>query len=493
MTMTQTTATQTPLPAPTKGNSNSAHHHASHGQGHGHDAKKVISDAHASALTRATRLAHLAGRNAAGPASHPHHARFRYNPFAHADQDADLVSHLTLDWVIDTPPTAPALAAKSQDLQTALAQVGITRSAPLILRRLKAVPSASGDLVTKVMRLAAAVAAGEEGVAVKDVINAVQLLPEADEMAMGVVGGMAGVLAALNWLVDAELDSLKADLVKQMIDAGRQDAQRLGIATSRTPLVWVVADDVIDLGAAHGLAGILTVLLSLPRAWIQPYWAELIAAAEYVAEFDGYPVRLVRNKKVADPANEKAWVAEYGVKRGTQDAEVVIEWEQGAAALGLLFVQLFAAVDPEQARQVAQMANDDGESGPEPTTAHDRESWLLRAIEAGNLTWQRGIVNTHVGISTGLCGNAYLFLALWSVTGDVVWYQRALAFAGIAAHWHGGDETHALSVSEGFGGLACLLADLVVVDAYLQHQRASSDETPRPWIGFPCVNDGPIF
>lgn len=82
--------------------------------------------------------------------------------------------------------------------------------------------------------------------------------------------------------------------------------------------------------------------------------------------------------------------------------------------------------------------------------------------------WNRGLLR-RVGICHGISGNAYAFLALYRLTGNVEFLYRAKAFSCFLldrAHklmskgeMHGGESPY--SLFEGIGGMACLFLDMV--------------------------------
>lgn len=55
-------------------------------------------------------------------------------------------------------------------------------------------------------------------------------------------------------------------------------------------------------------------------------------------------------------------------------------------------------------------------------------------INAGNLIWQAGPLKKPWGLCHGTAGNGYAFLKLYKLTGDKIWYERALQFAVHAIH-----------------------------------------------------------
>ncbi|KAJ7519043.1 hypothetical protein O6H91_20G020600 [Diphasiastrum complanatum] len=90
------------------------------------------------------------------------------------------------------------------------------------------------------------------------------------------------------------------------------------------------------------------------------------------------------------------------------------------------------------------------------------------AIEAAEVVWKRGLLR-RVGICHGVSGNAYPFLALYRLLGAKKYLHRAREFAGFLhdngrkliaqGKMHGGD--HPYSLFEGLAGTAHLWLDMV--------------------------------
>lgn len=97
----------------------------------------------------------------------------------------------------------------------------------------------------------------------------------------------------------------------------------------------------------------------------------------------------------------------------------------------------------------------------------DKE-FLEAAADAAEVLWNRGLLK-RVGICHGISGNAYVFLSLYQLTGNVEFLYRAKAFACFLldrAHklisegeMHGGDNPY--SLFEGTGGMAYLFLDMI--------------------------------
>ncbi|KAF5769387.1 putative lanthionine synthetase C, six-hairpin glycosidase-like superfamily [Helianthus annuus] len=175
-------------------------------------------------------------------------------------------------------------------------------------------------------------------------------------------------------------------------------------------------------GAAHGLAGILHVLLHFPLS-------------EEDAEDVKKTLKYMMSKRFPHTGN-------YPSSEGNA-RDNLVQWSHGAGGMAITLCK---------ASQVFP---------------HDRE---LRdaAIEAGEVVWKSGLVE-KAGLADGASGNAYAFLALYRLTGDAIYVDRAKAFGGFlyanarklmtSTTSHGLD--HGFSLFQGLAGVACLWSDLV--------------------------------
>lgn len=97
----------------------------------------------------------------------------------------------------------------------------------------------------------------------------------------------------------------------------------------------------------------------------------------------------------------------------------------------------------------------------------DSKEFLQAAIDAGEVVWNRGLLK-RVGMCHGISGNAYVFLSLYRLTGNVEYLYRAKAFACFlhdraqtlisGGIMHGGDRPY--SLFEGIAGMAYLFLDM---------------------------------
>ncbi|KAG9440997.1 hypothetical protein H6P81_016851 [Aristolochia fimbriata] len=173
-------------------------------------------------------------------------------------------------------------------------------------------------------------------------------------------------------------------------------------------------------GAAHGLAGIMHVLMDLQ---MKP------EEQDYV---QGTLCYMIQNRFPS---------GNYPSSEGSREDRLV-HWCHGAPGVALTLAK------------AAQVFGDEG--------------YLKAAIEAGEVIWNRGLLK-RVGICHGISGNTYVFLSLYRLTRDVKYLYRAKAFACFLLDkaesliskgiMHGGDHPH--SLFEGYGGMAYLFFDMV--------------------------------
>ncbi|KAL7143951.1 hypothetical protein ABFS83_08G225900 [Erythranthe nasuta] len=177
-------------------------------------------------------------------------------------------------------------------------------------------------------------------------------------------------------------------------------------------------------GAAHGLAGILHVLLHFPLR------------GDHVEDVKA-TLRYMMSKRDPQSGN-------YPVSEGHTRDELV-QWSHGAGGLAITLCK---------ASQVFP---------------NDRE-FRDAAIEAGEVVWKSGLVK-KVGLADGTAGNAYALLSLLRLTGERVYEERAESFASYLYHsarkimaggeYSGASEDLDYSLFQGFAGSACLFFDLL--------------------------------
>uniref|UniRef100_A0A2P2IMH8 LanC-like protein GCR2 n=1 Tax=Rhizophora mucronata TaxID=61149 RepID=A0A2P2IMH8_RHIMU len=203
-------------------------------------------------------------------------------------------------------------------------------------------------------------------------------------------------------------------VVDEIINAGRRMAHK-----GRCPLMYEWHGKKY-WGAAHGLAGIMHVLMDME---LKP---------DEVEDVKGTLRYMIKN---CFPSGN------YPSSEGSE-SDRLVHWCHGAPGVALTLVK------------AAEVFGD--------------ADFLQAAVDAGKVVWERGLLK-RVGICHGMSGNAYVFLALYRLTGNPVYLHRAKAFACFLhdraqkliseGKMHGGDRPY--SLFEGVGGMAHLFLDMI--------------------------------
>lgn len=174
-------------------------------------------------------------------------------------------------------------------------------------------------------------------------------------------------------------------------------------------------------GAAHGLAGIMNVLLDVE---LKP------------DEFEDVKGTLKYMINNCFPSGN------YSTSEEDRKRDVLVHWCHGAPGIALTLVKAVKVFG-------------------------DKE-FLEAAINAAEVVWNRGLLKP-VGICHGISGNAYVFLSLYQLTGNIEFLYKAKAFTCFlldrahkltsAGEMHGGDSPY--SMFEGMGGMAYLFLDMI--------------------------------
>ncbi|KAK4746381.1 hypothetical protein SAY87_012693 [Trapa incisa] len=230
--------------------------------------------------------------------------------------------------------------------------------------------------------------------------------------------GRAGFLWACSFLnkhigVDTISKAHMRAVVNDMIRAGRQLARN-----GKCPLMYEWHGKKY-WGAAHGLAGIMHVLMDME---LKP---------DEVEDVKGTLGYMVKNQFPS---------GNYPSSEGSENDRLV-HWCHGAPGVTLTLIKAAKVFGSDE--------------------------FLQAALEAGEVVWNRGLLK-RVGICHGISGNTYVFHSLYRLTGDTKYLYRAKAFACFLhdrapsliseGKMHGGDRP--FSMFEGMGGMAFLFMDM---------------------------------
>ncbi|KAJ9549230.1 hypothetical protein OSB04_021773 [Centaurea solstitialis] len=174
-------------------------------------------------------------------------------------------------------------------------------------------------------------------------------------------------------------------------------------------------------GAAHGLSGIMYVLMHFD---LPP---------DVVEDIKNTLKYMIKNRFPS---------GNYPSSTEENTSDLLVHWCHGAPGMALTLVK------------AAEIFGD--------------KEFLEAAIDAAEVVWNRGLLK-KVGLCHGISGNAYVFLSLYRLTGNVEFLNRAKAFACFLldragkliseGEMHGGDNRY--SLFEGIGGMAHLFLDMV--------------------------------
>ncbi|KMT13050.1 hypothetical protein BVRB_4g087620 [Beta vulgaris subsp. vulgaris] len=172
-------------------------------------------------------------------------------------------------------------------------------------------------------------------------------------------------------------------------------------------------------GAAHGLAGILHVLMSMELTLDEQEDIKSVLRYMIRGRFPG---------------------GNYPSSEGSE-SDRLVHWCHGAPGLALTLAKAYEVFGDKELLQAA--------------------------VDAAEVVWNRGLLK-RVGICHGTSGNTYVFLALYRLTGNAEYLYRAKAFASFLhdrarrliaeGFMHGGDRPY--SLFEGLGGMAYLFLDM---------------------------------
>ncbi|XP_065874227.1 lanC-like protein GCL2 [Euphorbia lathyris] len=178
-------------------------------------------------------------------------------------------------------------------------------------------------------------------------------------------------------------------------------------------------------GAAHGLAGIMHVLMDVQLEM------------DEVEDVKGTLKYMIKNRFLSGnyPASEADCKTDC-------KTDVLVHWCHGAPGIALTLAK------------AAKVFEDD--------------EFLQAAVDAAEVVWDRGLLK-RVGICHGISGNTYVFLALYQITGRIEYLYKAKSFASFlldrahrlisAGQMHRGDNPY--SLFEGCGGMAYLFLDMI--------------------------------
>nr|CAD7200097.1 unnamed protein product [Timema douglasi] len=320
----------------------------------------------------------------------------------------------------------------------------------------------SDKTVTEIMKFLEETDLAEEAVVslVPEVSNLKSDLP--DEILYGRAGYLYNLLY-LNKHIGP--DTVSPDHIKQVVAALLQSGQQLARREKRSVPLMYMWHGKYYIGGAHGISGILYMLLLVTSAILQSgcnlahqekikvplmyrwYGEYYVGAAHGIS---GILYTLLLAKKYLSrteldtllrPTIDYLQGIRYPSKNFpsslNSDSDRLVHWCHGAPGAVYLFTEAYKVFGDDQ--------------------------YMQTALDCGEVVWKRGLLAKGYSICHGVSGNAYTFLHLYQVTGDLKHLHRACQFAD----WcftYGKHQTQIpdrpLSLFEGIAGVIYFLFDI---------------------------------
>ncbi|THH26889.1 hypothetical protein EUX98_g7298 [Antrodiella citrinella] len=261
--------------------------------------------------------------------------------------------------------------------------------------------------------------------------------------------GQPSIILAVRGLTsDTDISALVQDIVQR----GQLGAQEYSATLSeedkkRTPPLMWRWHGRRYLGGAHGLVGILQMLVSVPPRPLEPHWNLILGTVRWLLA-------------VQLPSGN--WPSKASTHMHSVEAEdekyQLIQWCHGAPAV-LIFLCKILRLN----------------HGSSPVTIPDTlaQSTQIALIRGGELVYNRGLLRKSVGLCHGVAGSVYALLAISSVLDSDsaehqgMWLKRAVHLALLATTYRemeGSGEMRVpdrpYSLYEGVAGMCCAWADV---------------------------------
>lgn len=237
-----------------------------------------------------------------------------------------------------------------------------------------------------------------------------------DEVLYGRAGYLCALLLLRRHLGHSIIEQSCIDKVfKVIIASGQKLSSKL---KSRSPLKYQWHGKYY-LGAAHGMTGIMYVLMQLAEEYPHEMNTLVKPTVDYLAS-------------LRFPSGN------YPSSIESQSGDVLVHWCHGAP--GFLF--MFGAA----------------------YKVFKDETYLQAAVGCGEVIWNRGLLKKGYGICHGVSGNAYTFLHLYKLTGNLKHLYRAVKFAEWCFDYgkHGCRiADRPFSLFEGMAGTIYFLSDMI--------------------------------
>jgi lantibiotic modifying enzyme len=290
-----------------------------------------------------------------------------------------------------------------------------------------------------------------------------------DELLYGRVGYLYALLYVYHYTNAPINEELITQLVTTIIEHGKRlSAQEKDLVTSHVKLPplfyrWHGKD---YTGAAHGLAGIFTVLLLVDRV-IKMKRQQFQPKNHTSCFLDKEQCDLIRHSMLTLLEIRSEKTNNYPSQYLKRDHDELVQFCHGAP--GFLFMCALAY-------------------------EHFSEAVFLEAAKdmAEKTIWKQGLLTKGSGLCHGIIGNAYAFVALYRITNKICYLYQALAFASfLITEKEKVDQQRPIpydspySLLEGVAGDIYFYTELLALQKHMYRITASTSSPSGETVNFP--------
>jgi len=262
---------------------------------------------------------------------------------------------------------------------------------------------------------------------------------------------------------DANVQALVDDIMKRGKIGAREYKEELASLRDERdkvpPLMWRWHSSRY-LGGAHGVAGILHMLVLTPSSIIQSHWPDIVEMIEWLLAIQeplgNWPSKAGRHLYHV-PGGTATSIEAKRVSIGEDDRHELLQWCHGAPGV-LMLLSMFL--------------NRTAQSSSLMISSFLRDRIVAALQRGGELVYTHGLLRKGVGLCHGVGGSVYALLAVSDALDsgeDTYWLVRAVHLAHLATEYgalerkgemYVPDEPY--SLYEGVAGMCCAWAEVLV-------------------------------
>ncbi|KAI0916080.1 hypothetical protein AcV7_007181 [Taiwanofungus camphoratus] len=300
-------------------------------------------------------------------------------------------------------------------------------------------------------------------------------------------------------------------LVNDIIERGQAGASAYGLELESDerrrgpPLMWRWHGKRY-LGGAHGVAGILQMLISCPSHVLAPHWPAILGTIEWLLAIQdplgNWPSKAGRHMPYV-PGGSAASKEGKRLSVEYPNDDALVQWCHGATGILILLSSLLSRTSHSSSLSISSSLVDS----------------LTAALKrGGELVYIRGLLRKGVGLCHGTAGSVFALLAVSDVldrnrapksgdagadpyggsSSDTYWLVRAVHLAQLATMYQTLEQKGDMcvpdrpySLYEGLGGVCCAWAETLARFDYgpQDGNRANSRMANRRMRGMPGYGD----